>query len=444
MAYTPTVHTGTSAELSATQIAGSLVTGGGLSGTAIADALSLMNLDGAAYGLTTTWPTTAISIAKEVYIADGDQAYMRLLLDREPMNRVVDTDGGPKRYWKERDVMPEIDTSAGSSADQVTTTIAVNHSKMWTVGNICRGFSPSFQAWVTAKDDVASTITLSFGNNPPATAITVNTVLRKMGSTSREWQYPHTSGRTQEVQKENTYVFPQDWLAISNRAEASRLVIGFPFGGTKWDGEMHLLEQEHNTGNEKIIWWGMSDLDVTGQNSVGFTEGLYERCTTHVWDAGGAVATEDDIEQMLFDFFAEDTGDVNGDVKIFHGGYLQQTLSTFPMKRFQEVNRDEDEYGMSVTTFRCSNGQRVKLVYHPLFMRYGFPDLAMGVRMDPDAVSLVWHRSCPDTHRVDAILPLGLEGKMSGFRSGFTTEVKDEKRHLLKITGLGRPTFPVT
>jgi len=352
---------------------------------------------------------------------------------------------GSKFYWNERVMMPERDRPAGSVTAGATMTIAVGNVGIWTVNDVCVGFKPKFQGWVTATPattSAAGTITVSCGSNAPATNLNTSTILLRIGSTRRELAMPYTRPRTQETQFENTYSFPEDWLIISNKEKHTVEDIKLPVGG-RWEGEMNLLKESHLECLEKMIIWGMSDIDTTGANAVGFTDGLYNLTQTHIWDAAGTVPNINSIEQFLTDFCKESLRQ-RGQVIGFTGTYLPQILSNTAIGKLQLVSQDETMYGMHVTKYKlASTGEIVTLMYHPLFGQLddSFEGYVQFVRMNPEALALVWHTAYPATKRIDAVLPYGLDGVMAGFRSALTVMVKDEALHLAKIENIGRPTM---
>jgi len=406
-------------------------------------AITSINADATAGALATTWPTMQVPIEKTIWVRNAKLGPCRVLLDKKPMRHIVSH--GSKYFWKERVMMPERDRPTGSFSAGTTMTIAVGNAGMWTVNDICVGFSPQFQGWVTttpASGGAAGSITVSCGNNPPATALSTSTILLHIGSTRRELAIPYTKPRTQETQFENIYAFPEDWLIISRKEANTVEDITLPVGG-RWEGEMNLLKEEHLTCNEKMIHWGMSDIDTTGSNAVGFLDGLYNLTTTHIYDAATTVPNINSIEQFLSDFCAESISQ-EGNIFGFTGRHLFQILSQQASSKLQIVNQDETMYGMHVSKYRvAATGEIITLMYHPLYTQLDntFDGYAQFVRMNPEAVAMVWHRAYPATKRIDAVLPYGLDGLMAGFRSAFTVMVKDEALHLAKIENIGRPTM---
>jgi len=415
---------------------------GGFAGT-LANALTSLNANANAGDLTTNWSTMKAPIEPVIYVRNANLSPCRKILDSKPMRHVVSW--GTKYYWKERVMMPERDRPTGSLTAGATMVIPVGNVGIWTVNDICVGFSPQFQAWVTATPattSAAGTITVSCGSNPPATALTAATILLRIGSTRRELAVPFTKPRTQEAQYENTYAWPEDWLIISKKEANTVEDIRLPVGG-RWEGEMNLLKEGHLTDNEKMTIWGMADVDGTGANCVGFTDGLYNLTATHIYDAAGTVPNINSIEQFLADWCKESI--TRGGERIgFTGTHLHQVLSQQVSSKLSIVSQDVTMYGMHVTKYRvAATGDIITLIYHPLFSQLDatFDGYAQFVMMDPEAVALVWHRAYPATKRIDAVLPYGLDGVMAGFRSAFTVMVKDESKHLAKIENIGRPTM---
>jgi len=416
--------------------AGVTVVGGGTGGLAGTNALQNVNTDQGALGdLTSTYPWQKPPLRAEVYSIEAKAAPFMRFLNGPAMK--VETSWGQRYCWKEQGPMPELDTIAGSTLAIGTTVFVVSNPNLWTTHHVGVCLTPACSFWVQSVNYTTGALTVVW-INAPAVPLTNAASIINISSAYRNIDTPTPQPWVEDVQLDNWYQRPRDFMVVSDVALRGKY--NLPLNGDPWNWYLNRMKELHDEKREKTFLFGMRGLSLTGNNPAGFMDGAYFLAATNFYTLAGAAlakATFDDYISVM----RINRPSLTGEIVHFVGTNQRRSISGFANAANvnQNLSPGDNELGVTVDTYYHPEGYKVGIVRHPLFDKLGLFGLGLTVILDPEAIYRVTHEVCPETRRVDAIIPLATTMVMAGFESMETLCVCDEAGHLGVLADAGAP-----
>lgn len=388
------------------------------------------NLGQALGGVGQVVPLERYAIEKDIYFINWEAAPLTVYLNAKPMRRIVAAN--VQYRWKEQKPMPERDTAAGSASSALTT-FTVNNINMWVDRDVVCCLSPYAQGWIVTGgvNTATNQITVTW-THAPATPITPNTAIFKIGNAYYQHDFPINQPRTREVEYHNVYQSLYKYIAISEQALGGDYQL--PIGGP-WQKNLDAQKRDLLIEKEKTVNFGQQLLDqATGWSPAGFCEGLYSRCVTNRHSLQGNPLTRQLWDNYILALTINRTEKSNW--RHFCSSRHLSQISNFSAG-LEQTTTFQNQFGMYITRYKHPAGPIVELVNNPLYDQLGLYGLGITLRMEAEAVALIQHKSCPGTIRKDAVIPYRGTYIQAGYMDRFTFMVKDEEGHIGVLEDVG-------
>lgn len=363
-------------------------------------------------------PISLYDISTEIYTKNKAAAPFCTLL--EALGTI--TGHNDTHSWYEQESVKQRDTLDGS-VPAGAATITVAHGNRWTVNDTLWYPAGNFQAVVTAISGNVLTVTWIGAVG----VIPANAQIIRMSPAYEQYTQVLVGPTTKEVQCDNYYQDSRHGLAISDQAAEGK----FRTRPDLWTDMMSWALEEHEKCKEKTLNFGRGLLLQTGAHPRGFCRGLYNFCMTNRWVVGAAptrAAFDANLDSVI-------RRNVHADQNwwLIAGGTWVTRISGFAQAA-ERTQTDKDRFGMGILRWFTPMRKEVKVVHSNLFDHHGLDGLAFLVNVAKGTHKLVNHSRFA-TKRYDSILPFGLSGTESFYRTIFTLESKGEDINLAVFEG---------
>ena len=247
-----------------------------------------------------------------------------------------------KVEWLEDELFPRLSTVvSGGAADAATITVATGEGIYFRIGDLVRNARTGVAARITTVAGDVITPSNHKGRVAFAAAAAGDQLLI-MGNSAAQGATLGTRLITKRVAQYNVCGIQRNPYGFTRSLMASKL-----YGGPEPMKERKKKGVEHKRAIEYQLFWGVRDLDLSGNQPIGSSGGVYEYVQTNVQNAAGA------LTKVLLDTYMrqclQHQGDQNG--VLFVSPVFSQAISGFLRDAWQPATVETRLWGAKVDGF---------------------------------------------------------------------------------------------